>query len=120
MLDCQKRGIAAENFRDLAQDVLSRSWLTWLFQWPLSRLLISDRYKPARFLASLPHCRVLVIHGDADHIVPCRFGERLFACLPQPKEFWRVPGGRHLEAFSKYGAVYKPRLTEFLDRAFLR
>lgn len=108
---------AFDSYRGLAQDVLSRIWLTWALQWPLSRLLVSDRYAPARYAAKLPPCRILVIHGEADRIVPYRFGERLFARLPEPKEFWRVEKARHLEIFGEYGAVYRPRLIEFLDRA---
>jgi fermentation-respiration switch protein FrsA (DUF1100 family) len=108
---------AFDSYRDMGQDVLSRSWLTWALQWPLSRLLISDRYKPAGYIAGLPACRILVVHGEADEIVPFKFGERLFARLPQPKEFWKVPGARHLEIFGGHGSVYKPRLAGFLDRA---
>jgi fermentation-respiration switch protein FrsA (DUF1100 family) len=107
-----------DSYQDMAQDVLSRSWLTWALQWPLSRLLISDRYKPAKYAGRLPSCRILVIHGKEDRIVPLRFGARLFSRLPEPKEFWEVPGAGHLEAFGKLGAAYKPRLARFLDQAF--
>ena len=110
---------AFDSYRGVAQDVLSRNWLTWALRWPLSRLLISDRYRPARFAASLPPCRILVIHGEADRVVPYRFGERLFARLPEPKEFWRVERARHLDVFGDYGAIYRPRLKDFLDRALV-
>ncbi len=106
-----------DSYRDLAQDVLSRNWLTWALQWPLSRLLISDRYRPNRHFASLPPCRILVIHSEADQVVPYRFGKRLFTRLPEPKEFWKVERARHLEIFAGYGAIYRPRLKDFLDRA---
>lgn len=106
-----------DSYRGLAQDVLGRSWLTWALQWPLSRLLVSDRYAPARYAARLPPCRILVIHSEADRIVPYRFGARLFARLPEPKELWRDGQARHLELFAKYGPVYRPRLKDFLDRA---
>ncbi|MCX5794552.1 MAG: alpha/beta hydrolase [Elusimicrobia bacterium] len=107
-----------DSYRDMAQDALSRSWLTWPLQWPLSRLLISDRYRPARYVDRLPPCRILVMHSEADQVVPFRLGQRLFSRLPEPKEFWRVERARHLEIFGDYGAVYRPRLTEFLDRAW--
>ena len=106
-----------DSYRGMAQDVLSRSWLTWALQWPLSRLLISDRYAPLRFAAGLPAARILVIHGEADRIVPCRLGKRLFALLPEPKEFWSVPGAGHLEIFSGARPADKARLLDFLDRA---
>jgi fermentation-respiration switch protein FrsA (DUF1100 family) len=57
------------------------------------------------------------LHGRADQVVPYRFGERLYARLPQPKEFWSVERARHMEIFGRYGPIYKPRLKEFLDRA---
>ena len=106
-----------DSYQDMAADALSRSWVTWALQWPLSRLLISDEYKPAKYLKRLPASPVLVVHSDDDEVVPCRFGERIFSALPEPKEFLRVQGARHLEIFGKYGASYRPRLTQFLDRA---
>ena len=106
-----------DSYRDMAADALSRSWATWAFQWPLSRLLISDARKPAKYLKRLPPCPVLVVQSLADEVVPYRFGERIFSELPEPKEFLRVEGAHHMEIFGKYGAVYRPRLTEFLERA---
>jgi hypothetical protein len=106
-----------DSYEDMAEEVLSRSWLTWPLQWPLSRLLISDRYAPQRLMKILPRIPILVIHGDQDKIVPFSFGERLFAELPQPKTFWRVKGGGHLEAFTRFGADFKPRLVQFLNTA---
>jgi len=38
---------------------------------------------------------VLVVHGEADRIVPIAFGERLVAALPGTVEFVRVPGAGH-------------------------
>ena len=39
------------SYRDVAQDKLRRWWPTWPLQWPLSRLLISDRFAPERLIA---------------------------------------------------------------------
>lgn len=38
---------------------------------------------------------LLLIHGDADEVVPYPHAERLFAAAGQPKELVRIPGGRH-------------------------
>ena len=38
---------------------------------------------------------ILIMHGDADRVVPIRFGEKLFAAANEPKEFLRVPGAGH-------------------------
>ena len=38
---------------------------------------------------------VLILHGEADNIVPIRYGERLLAMIPGEKRFVRFPGGSH-------------------------
>lgn len=38
---------------------------------------------------------LLVLHGDADRIIPIEQGRALFDKAPQPKEFLTYPGGRH-------------------------
>jgi len=38
---------------------------------------------------------LLVVHGDADDIVPFELGERLFAAAREPKRFLRVAGAGH-------------------------
>ena len=39
---------------------------------------------------------LLVLHGEDDHVVPIRFGERLFALAREPKRFVRFPRGGHV------------------------
>ena len=38
----------------------------------------------------------LILHGDADRIVPFGLGEALFGRASEPKAFVRVPGADHL------------------------
>ena len=38
---------------------------------------------------------ILIIHGDADRVVPIHFGQKLFAAANEPKEFFRAPGAGH-------------------------
>jgi uncharacterized protein len=38
---------------------------------------------------------VLVMHGDADTVIPFRNGRALFEALPEPKRFAVIPGGDH-------------------------
>ncbi len=104
----------------VAQDKLGRLWPIWPLQWPLSRLLFSTRWHPQRHIAQLPQMPLLFIHGTADRIVPYREGKRLFALAHEPKEFWSVKNGRHTEAFTRHGAVYRTRLAEFFEKALER
>ena len=87
---------------DVGQDKMP-----WL---PIS-LLMTDRFdslsKIDRIAAPL-----LMIHGDADRVVPVRFGRRLFEAAPEPKTAHFVPGAGHndLPGFGISGMV-----LEFLD-----
>lgn len=67
-------------------------------------------------LAKVSHLRapLLVLHGDADGVVPYAQGRAMFAAAPEPKTFFTIRGGRHyrMEAsWSEYWAAW---------RAFLR
>jgi fermentation-respiration switch protein FrsA (DUF1100 family) len=48
---------------------------------------------------------VFVAHGDADEVVPFALGERLFAAVRAPKEFFRAVGAHHNDVFSSPGVV---------------
>jgi fermentation-respiration switch protein FrsA (DUF1100 family) len=47
---------------------------------------------------------LLVMHGEADRIVPIRFGEKLFALAREPKRFVRFPEGGHVN-LDDFGAA---------------
>jgi uncharacterized protein len=47
---------------------------------------------------------LLVLHGEADRVVPIRFGEALFALAREPKRFVRFPQGGHVN-LDDYGAA---------------
>jgi fermentation-respiration switch protein FrsA (DUF1100 family) len=48
-------------------------------------------------LAKVRHLRapLLVLHGDADEVVPWAQGRAVFDAAPEPKAFFTIPGGRH-------------------------
>lgn len=86
------------SYRDVAQDKFAGFFLTWPLQWPLARL-IPDDVSPIGVVQQLPHIPLLVIHGDADRIVPIKFGKALYAAAHEPKTFWEIPNGHHTQAF---------------------
>lgn len=47
---------------------------------------------------------LLVLHGEADRIVPIHFGEKLFALAREPKRFVRFPQGGHVN-LDDFGAA---------------
>lgn len=59
---------------------------------------------------------LLIIHGDADEVVPFSMGEELFAAAPGPKRFWRIPGGGHSDIVEAGGPAYVELLRDFYRR----
>ncbi len=42
---------------------------------------------------------LLVVHGARDKTVPTRYGRRLFAAAPEPKELFILEGGTHNDLY---------------------
>lgn len=86
------------SYRAVAAKVMSRSWLTWILQ-PFAYLVLSDKYSPKEKIKTLPPIPLLVIHGDEDPIVPYEMGQNLYDEAEKPKQFWKIDGGGHINAF---------------------
>lgn len=65
-------------------------------------LLLCDLFENERKLRDV-RCPVLILHGDADAVIPVWHGEALYAAANEPKRKLIVPGGGHggLEAVAK-------------------
>jgi fermentation-respiration switch protein FrsA (DUF1100 family) len=105
--------------QEIARLKLGQLWLTWPLQWPLSRLLISERWSARRFIARRRPVSLLMLHARGDPVVPYAQGRALYDLAPGPKAFWEVPGDGHLLAFGDDGAEFRPRLARWLDAATL-
>lgn len=58
------------------------------------RLLLKDTFHSDQRIAKVT-VPVLVVHGERDTIVRITFGERLYALMPGPKQFIRLPNAGH-------------------------
>ena len=47
---------------------------------------------------------VLILHGEADRIIPISYGERLLAMIPGKKQLVRFAGGHHVD-LDRHGAI---------------
>lgn len=102
------------SYRDAARSVLSRHWLTWWLQ-PAVPLLIDDEQAPLGRIAELAPMPILIIHGDQDEIIDYALGQRLYESAREPKEFWTVPGGGHIESLARDELGVRERLIDALD-----
>jgi fermentation-respiration switch protein FrsA (DUF1100 family) len=57
---------------------------------------------------------LLVLHSDADTVVPYAHGQALFAAAPEPKAFFTIRGARHYDmvaAWAEYWAAWRAFLA---------
>ena len=66
------------------------------------RLLMKDQFRSDQRIARVT-APVLILHGEADGIIPIQYGERLFAMTPGEKRLVRFPRGSHND-LDDYGA----------------
>ncbi|HEU5395186.1 MAG TPA: alpha/beta hydrolase, partial [Candidatus Methylomirabilis sp.] len=80
------------------------------------RWLVRSRYDT---LGAVRRVRVpvLVLHGDADEIVPFDMGEQVFAAASEPKAFYRIAGASHNDTYLVGGKAYLEAFRAFLATA---
>ncbi|HLE45020.1 MAG TPA: alpha/beta hydrolase [Methylomirabilota bacterium] len=57
---------------------------------------------------------LLILHGDADEVVPFHHGRAVFEAAREPKRFVRIPGARHNDTYVVGGAPYWQAWGSFL------
>jgi uncharacterized protein len=62
------------------------------------------------------HAPLMVIHGDADEIVPFSQGKAVFDAANRPKQFWTVSGAHHNDLLEVAGAKYVAHLRAFYQQ----
>lgn len=83
------------------------------FWWLPVSALLRHRFDNAA-LAPRVRCPVLIVHGDADTIVPCEFGEKLRSLCAGPAELIVVPGAGHNDLSLARAGPVGDRVGEFL------
>ena len=72
------------DYRQITRDFLSRNWLSWSFQWPLS-LTINNDYSPADYVRKISPISIYLIHGSKDAIIDVAHSKKLFENALDPK-----------------------------------
>lgn len=104
---------AFADYRTIASEKLAASALTWPFQW-LPALVVDNDYSPLASVAAVSPLPLLLIHGEADAIVPRQHAQRLFEAARPPKELWLLPGVGHIE--SARDPALRRRLRDYVRR----
>ena len=103
---------AFTSYRALAREKLAGFWLTWPLQAPLG-LTIDDRYRPIDVIGELAPLPLLIVHGEADRVVPPDHAVALYEAARPPKTLWLVPGAGHIAAFTT--AANRAELVDLPD-----
>jgi fermentation-respiration switch protein FrsA (DUF1100 family) len=104
------------DYHKVAQETLSKSWLTWLFQYPLSWTINND-YRPLEYIKSVNPVPVYFIHGKSDNIISMEHSQKLFKLALEPKKLFLIEGGHNdIAATRKYREVLISVLNEIKDR----
>lgn len=75
-------------------------------------LLPFDKFPNYRDIGRI-HCPLLIIHGDADRVIPPWHGRKLFALANEPKKYLAVPNAGHNDVEMVAGKLYYQALREF-------
>jgi uncharacterized protein len=67
------------------------------------RLLMKDQFRSDERIRKVT-APVLILHGEADDIIPIRYAEKLFALIPGEKRLLRFPEGYHVD-LDRFGAA---------------
>lgn len=102
---------AFSDYRGIVREKLDGFWLTWPFQWPIS-LTIDGRYRPLDAAAALSPLPLLVVHGQADQVVPAHHGEALHAAAAEPKAIWKPEEAGHIAALASL--AMRQRFLDYL------
>lgn len=102
---------AFSDFRGIAREKLSAAWWLRPLATPLS-WTVTDAHHPTQAIRRLAGTPLLLIHGEADTVVPVSHALALHAAAGAPKRLWTVPGARHIGALGD--ETIRERFTNFL------
>ena len=99
------------SYRDVARHALSKSWLTWPLQVPLS-WLVPDADSALYAIPNMGDTPMLIFHSLDDPIVPLSNGLRLYQAAPPPKVLQLTRGG-HVQTFAD--PTWRQVMLRYLD-----
>ena len=101
------------SYQQIMQEKMKESWLLYPFQW-LSYLVANDIYAPKNLIIKTQHIPYLIISGEDDQVVKPHHSDTLYQQIQGKKYRWSVPSGRHIDTFTRFGAIYRPRFEKLM------
>lgn len=105
------------SYQEEGQDVLKRGIISWPFQW-LAYLVLSDEWAPGKRISEISPTPLWIFHGNEDQTVSYSLGREVFDLAKEPKEFWHIEGGHHVDALWGHHSQFRRKLVLKLDALF--
>ena len=103
------------SYEDIAVDKLSSVWFLWPLS-PLGYVLISDKYASEDVFKQIT-LPTLVITGGKDHVMPAKFGKRIYKGIASEKKWWwHVENAPHISAFHVDQGKWRSEFLVLLDQ----
>lgn len=80
---------------------------------PPLAFVVKDDLNSARLIPKL-RVPLLIIHGSQDQVVPFQQGRDLYELAPSPKQFYPIPGGKHVSLYGVAGQRYFQTIHDFV------
>jgi fermentation-respiration switch protein FrsA (DUF1100 family) len=104
---------AFADYQMIVSEKLADFFLLWPVQW-LPRLTVDNAYSPLAAIGEVSPLPLVLIHGEADAIVPPHHAQRLYEAAKAPKELWLLPRTGHIQ--SVRDPALRQRLSDYLRR----
>jgi uncharacterized protein len=82
--------------------------------------LAMDRLRPVDRISELSPRAVMIVHGQADSVIPVSAAQRLYAAAGEPRVLWTEAGVDHAGMLSAHPEEYEQRVVGFFDEYLLR
>lgn len=82
----------------------------------IAGIFVSDSLSPSETISTLSPIPLLVIHGTEDDIVSYQNGIEVFQLAGEPKWFWEVRGGGHVNWMNLGASKESKHFLSFLDQ----
>jgi len=107
---------AFSSYQRVAAHHVRRSVLLTILAWWYPSLL-DDAFEPVVAIRNIENTPKLIIHGDADEVVPVEMAHALFDAAQEPKELWIIPGEAHCSIWNEDGATARARVLAFIQES---
>lgn len=81
-------------YPEVAREMMSKSWLTWVFQ-PLAAITVSSEYNPVDYVAALPSVPKLFIYSEGDQIIAPYHIKTLYRHASENKSLVEIKGNHN-------------------------